>query len=110
MKMFQLLHPFGKGVGGIAGQYRAMRLKNGGAMVIQLIYIMYSDTAFLFSVADHGFMHMTAIHTLAAIVGQKGRVDIDDAVRVGPDQGRGIFQRKPASTIRLISFSFSSGI
>lgn len=78
MKVFQFLYTAGNVLRRIVGQHRASSLENRLPLIVVLIYIMYGYSSLRFTGCFHGFMHVHAVHTLAAVPGEQGRVDVDN--------------------------------
>lgn len=86
MFVFQCKHTACQCISRIIGQHRACSLKNGVAMVILLIHIVNSNATMFFFIVNYGLVHMVAVHTLASILWQQGRMNINDALRESPDK------------------------
>lgn len=78
MLIFEALHFPGQGPGVVTGLDGHTGLEDRFPMVILFIYVMDRDPRFLVRCGDDRFVHKTAVHTLAAVFGQQGRVNIDD--------------------------------
>jgi hypothetical protein len=56
-------------------------LEQDGAGVVAIVSEMDGAAGFGFTRGEHSFMDMSAMHSLAAELGEEGRVDIEDAAR-----------------------------
>ncbi len=56
------------------------------AAIVFVVYIMYGYAALSLAVRLYRFMHVHAVHALAAIFWQEGRVYVDDAVGIGGNE------------------------
>lgn len=93
--MFEDMDFPGQAFRAFVGVQRHPGLEYMPAMVITLIHLVDGDAAFRFAGLDHGFVDMHSIHALAAVLGQQGRVDIQDAALVGIHQGGRDFPQEP---------------
>lgn len=92
--MLKVLDLFGEGFRGIVGINSHFCLKDGLAVVIELVDVMDGDPAFLFACCNDCFVHMASIHSFSAIFWEEGRVDIDDPVGIRLHQPRWNFPQK----------------
>ena len=81
--LFKLVDFCSEGVGSVVVVEGAFGLEKGGAAIIVLVDEVDGDTAFLFVVGDDCLVDVFAVHALATVFGQEGRVDVDDAVGEG---------------------------
>lgn len=72
-----------QGVGSIVGCDGATCLEQGSSAVVVMVDDVDGDAAFVFAGGHDGLMHMVAVHTSSAVLGQQGGVDVDNAVGVG---------------------------
>ena len=71
-------------------------LKDDCPLVVMIIHVMNRNTTFLFPGSDHRLVYFHAVHTLAPVRGQQGRMDInypvwisvDDSIRHLPEKTR----------------------
>ena len=95
MFIFQDLHFSGQGIGTIAGFDLDARLENGLTVVILLVYIMDRDPRLPIRSGDDRFVHKPAVHALATMFWQQGRMDIDDPSGIGFDQRLRYLPKEP---------------
>ena len=64
--MFESVNASSQFYSSIVVRYRAVRLKDGGSVIIFLVYIVNGNTTFFGLCGDYGFVYVIAIHTLSA--------------------------------------------
>lgn len=82
MLIFEGVYARGKRLGGVVGQEVDGGLKDIGAVVIPLGYVVYGYARLLVAGLYDGTVHTVAIHALAAVRGKKRRVYVDYATTV----------------------------
>ena len=89
MPVFQFMDAGSEGVGGVVGEDGAGRLEDDVAGVVAVVDIMDGDAALLFAGSKDSFVDMMPVHAFAAISGEQGGMDVDDAVGIGCCDTRG---------------------
>jgi len=92
--MLKVLDLFGEGFRGIVRIDDHFCLKDGPAVVIELVDEMDGDPAFFFACRDDCFVNMPAVHSFSAVFGEEGRVDVDDPLRISLYQPGGDLPQK----------------
>lgn len=93
--MLEVLDFFGEAFGGVAGLDGDLFLEDGLAVIEELVDIMDGDAAFGVTRRNNRFMDMAAIHSLPAVFGQQGGMDIDDPAGECLHQRRRNLPQKP---------------
>ena len=73
-------------MGIVTGLYGTLGLENDVAIVEEFVDIMYGDAAFGIATTDHVLVYAVAIHSLAAMKWDEGRMDVHDRTRIGIDK------------------------
>lgn len=94
MEVFKLMNLLRQGFGCVISGYFAFFLQYNSSFIVFLIYKMNGNAAFLFLLLYNCFMHMLAVHALAAKFWQKGRVNIHDFFRKSFHHFFRYFQKK----------------
>lgn len=89
MPVFQFMDAGSEGVGGVVGEDGAGRLEDDVAGVVAVVDIMDGNAALLFAGSKDSFVDMMPVHAFAAISGEQGGMDVDDAVGIGCCDTRG---------------------
>lgn len=73
-------------MGVVTGLYGALCLEDDVAIVEELVDIMYGNAAFGVATADYVLVHTVAIHSLAAMKRDEGRVDVHNCTGISIDK------------------------
>ena len=84
--IFQRVDFGGHRMGIVTGLYGALGLENDVAIVEEFVDIMYGDAAFGIATTDHVLVYAVAIHSLAAMKWDEGRMDVHNRTRIGIDK------------------------
>ena len=84
--VFQSVDLGGYGVGIVTGFDGALGLEDDVAIVEEFVDVMDGDAALLVSAADDVLVDAIAIHSLAAMERDEGRMDVHDGTGIGIDE------------------------
>ena len=79
----------GEGVGGVAGEDGAGGLEDDVAGVVLFVDVVDGDAGGGVAGVEDGLVDVVAVHAFAAVAGEEGGVDVDDAAGVGLEEGGG---------------------
>lgn len=86
MLVFQLMHARGQRIGRVVGHDGTLGLEEGLAGIQFAIDQMDGYTRLLVAAAQHVLVYVVAVHAFAAMFGQQGGVDVDNAAGIGVNQ------------------------
>lgn len=92
--VFEGEYAFGQGFGAVVGENGAMGLEQVVAVVVMFIDPVNGDAGFGFPGGQYGCVDVNSVHALSTIFGQEGRMDVQDSIGVGLNQGIGYFPQK----------------